>query len=92
MRTTYLLLVGSALTLTGPAAEPAATAASRVAPTGGVARLRAGDDGSGVSWCHGLNWPWWSHHVNGLGRIAWSHPLETGQAVERGCAGHYCWR
>ena len=54
------------------------------APTGG------GE--STPDWWSWYSWPWWWHHVNGVGRVTWKLTLEPGKPVEVGYAWHYYWR
>jgi hypothetical protein len=54
--------------------------------------LPIGDYEGGMSWWNWFNWPWWWHHVNGLGRITWTTSLDSNQAVDLGYTWHYYWR
>jgi hypothetical protein len=54
--------------------------------------LPIGDSDGGANWWNWFNWPWWWHQVNGVGRITWNVPLETGKTVELGYTWHYYWR
>jgi hypothetical protein len=42
-------------------------------------------------WWYWYSWPWWWHHVNGVGRVTWKLTLEPGKPVELGYAWHYYW-
>lgn len=54
------------------------------APTGG--------SGSYSDWWQWYSWPWWWHHVNGVGRVTWKLTLEPGKPLEIGYGWHYYWR
>jgi hypothetical protein len=55
--------------------------------------LPAGDYESGAyAWWNWFNWPWWWHHVNGLGRVSWNVTLDPSQPVELGYTWHYYWQ
>lgn len=56
---------------------------SDYAPTGGD---------SYPDWWAWYSWPWWWHHVNGVGRVTWKLTLEQGKPVEVGYGWHYYWR
>jgi hypothetical protein len=54
--------------------------------------LPAGNEGRGAYGWDAFNWPWWWHHVNGLGRITWKLELVPGQSLDLGYAWHYFWQ
>lgn len=41
-------------------------------------------------WWYG--WPYWWHHLNGVGRFTWNLKLEPGKEVELSYQWHYFWR
>lgn len=43
-------------------------------------------------WWSWYSWPWWWHHLNGVGRVTWKVTLESGKPVDLGYAWHYYWR
>jgi hypothetical protein len=54
--------------------------------------LPTGDYSDGASWWQWFNWPWWWHHVNGLGRVEWKVDLNPDEAVTLDYSWHYYWR
>lgn len=53
--------------------------------------LPTGDYSGGGSWWHWVNWPWWWHHVNGLGLVEWELELKPDEAVTLDYTWHYYW-
>lgn len=54
-----------------------------------------GSDGGGSGGYYpdwlGYSWPYWWHHVNGVGRVSWELKLEPGKPFEIGYKWHYFW-
>ena len=50
----------------------------------------ATEDGLG-GWWRSHNWPSWSHHINGVGRITWKIKLAPSESVDLGYGWHYFW-
>ena len=51
-----------------------------------------GAAGSYPYWWTWYSWPWWSHHFNGIGKVAWDVRIEPGESAELDYAWHYVWR
>lgn len=54
--------------------------------------LPTGDYSGEASWWYWFNWPWWWHHVNGLGLVEWELELAAGEAIALDYKWHYYWR
>jgi hypothetical protein len=44
-----------------------------------------------AGWWRLYNWPSWSNHINGVGRITWKVKLAPGEPVDLGYGWHYFW-
>jgi hypothetical protein len=44
------------------------------------------------NWWGWYSWPYWWHHLNGMGRITWAVTLEPGKSVDLNYTWHYFWR
>ncbi|MCL5098308.1 MAG: hypothetical protein M1608_12440 [Candidatus Omnitrophica bacterium] len=54
--------------------------------------LPIGGYDSGPYWWNWFSWPWWWHHVNGVGSITWQLHLDPSQETGLGYTWHYYWR
>ncbi len=43
-------------------------------------------------WWGWYSWPWWWHHLNGVGRIRWDVRLEPGKKIDLVYTWHYFWQ
>ncbi|MEW6207468.1 MAG: hypothetical protein AB1631_03820 [Acidobacteriota bacterium] len=44
------------------------------------------------SWWGWYNWPWWWHHLNGVGRIRWDVKVQPGGKIDLSYTWHYFWQ
>lgn len=49
-------------------------------------------NGSYPNWWGWFSWPWWWHHFNGVGRIAWTIQLEPQKTTDLAYTWNYYWR
>lgn len=51
-----------------------------------------GPSGGRYSRWNPYSWPYWWHHINGIGRIKWKVKLKPGKPLDLTCKWHYFWR
>jgi hypothetical protein len=65
---------------------------------GQITKVNVLEDGSYMpagdypSWWGWYSWPWWWHHLNGVGRIRWDVRLEPGRKIDLAYSWHYFWQ
>jgi hypothetical protein len=65
---------------------------------GQIAKVNVLEDGSYrpagdyPQWWGWYSWPWWWHHLNGVGRIRWDVKVQPGGKTDLGYTWHYFWQ